>query len=394
MRRLKKRIILIGTLVVAIALFAGFEQHYVMTRLDTHQRRMEGFYLEESDSLDMIVMGSSEVYNGFVPARAWEEYRITNYIYGFKSNPDSLWSYQLKEIERTQSPDVLVIECNGAIYDAQYLEDPAEMRFMTDDMPLSQNKIRLIRERGTDEKLSYYFPLIKYHVHLIPDEETLSKALLEKRGFHILRGNQARIDGHDVSGAALDVEGDDSVAALRPEAEEYLRDFLVQCQDSDIKNIVFVRFPHVVTEDNYYRFQRYHRIGEIVEEYGFDYIDLDDYREEMGLNVKDDFVDSEHLNANGAQKLTSFVVPFLMEKYHMQPRNQSEKVIRQWQESVDYYHRMYRYWQYFEKNYPEYTSDEYDLTDSIYSEKVIDAYDTGLTFDPAERHVSLWGGML
>ncbi len=367
---------------MALAVVIGLMQHYVMCRLDSHERRIGGLYLEEKDSLDMIIMGSSETYNGFVPAKAYENYGITSYLFGFQACPGSLWKYQLKEIEREQNPEILIVECNGICYADEDQNNAADVRFLSDDMPISQNKIQLVKERGTEPALSYYLPFLKYHVHLIPGYGSLSKFLMEKRGFNITRGAQARISGDIPDNDVIDVTGDDSVADIGVQAEADLRAFLEQCQESDIEHIVFVRFPHVVTGFNYWRFQQYHRVQQIVEEYGFDYIDFDPYMDEIGLTFENDFLDCEHMNATGAIKFTDFMTSYLMERYDIEPREQSEKNVETWQQSVVYYNRLYEYWKYFTEAYPYTTEGSYDLNDNYESAKRIDAYFEGSPIEP------------
>ena len=369
-----KRIIKIVSLLVAISIVLGLMQHYIMRRFDAHQRRVQGFYMEEKDSLDMVIIGSSEVYNGYMPPLAYENFGISSYLFGFQAEPDSLWSYHLKEIERTQDPEILIIECNGAGYDKDELDNPAEVRFLTDDMPLSLNKIQLIHDKATEAKPSYYFPFLKYHQHLMPGGDTLNTLLLDKRGFHILRGAQARVTGEDLSKDVIDVSNDDSLEDLDPDGEMYLRAFLEQCKESNIKHIVFVRFPHVVTERNYDRFQRYHRAEQIIKEAGFDYIDFDEMKDEIGINIDSDFLDSEHMSLRGAEKFTNFMVPYLMDRYQVEPKEQSAKAISQWEQSVDYYHRLYEYWCYIESQDSEVISETEDLNDNYGSNRRIEQY--------------------
>lgn len=379
---IRRRLIAIVSLTIVIVLIVGLMQHYVMCRLDAHERRIGGFYLEEENSLDMVIMGSSETYNGFVPAKAYEKYGITSYLYGFQACPGSLWKYQLKEIERSQDPDVLIIECNGICYSDEDQNNPADIRFLSDDMPFSQNKIDLVKERGEEATLSYFFPFLKYHVHLIPGYGSYSKFLMEKRGFNITRGNQARVSGDIPDKDVIDVTGDDSVADIDTGAEADLRAFLEQCQESDIEHIVFVRFPHVVTGFNYWRYQQYHRVKQIVEEYGFDYIDFDPYMDDIGLTFENDFLDCEHMNATGAIKFTDFMTSYLMDKYDIVPREQSEKNVETWNESVVYYNRLYEYWTYFKEVYPYTLDGDYDLNDNYESQKRIDAYFEGNPIEP------------
>ena len=209
---------------------------------------------------------------------------------------------------------------------------------------------------------------------MIPGNGSASKYLLEKRGFNILRGAQARVAGDDISDDVIDVTGDDSIADLHPRAEEALCAFLEQCKESDIEHIVFVHFPHVVTDYNYERFQRYHMVEKIIEENGFDYIDMDEFSDEMDITFENDFLDCEHLSADGARKLTDFMVPYLMERYDISPRKQTEKVAAQWEESLTYYNHLYGYWQYFKASYPGATQDRYDLNDSATSNMRINKY--------------------
>ena len=292
----------------------------------------------------------------------------------------------IKEIERSQDPDVLIIECNGICYSDEDQNNPSDIRFLSDDMPFSSNKIDLVKERGEESTLSYFFPFLKYHVHLIPGYGSYSKYLMEKRGFNITRGNQARVSGDIPDKDVIDVTGDDSVADIDTGAEADLRAFLEQCQESDIEHIVFVRFPHVVTGFNYWRFQQYHRVKQIVEEYGFDYIDFDEYKDDMNLTFENDFLDCEHLNAQGAIKMTEFMTPFIMERYGIEPREQSEENVETWEDSVTYYNRLYEYWKYFKATYPEELRGDYDLNDNYESMKRIDAYFDGHPIAPKNKN--------
>ena len=87
-----------------------------MRRVDHNQIRLAGFYAEEKNSLDMVVMGASETYYGYFADEAYKTAGITSYPYSFQYNPVSLWKYELKEILKRQKPKVLIVEVNGAGY--------------------------------------------------------------------------------------------------------------------------------------------------------------------------------------------------------------------------------------------------------------------------------------
>ena len=60
--------------------------------------RIQGFYMEQEDSLDMVLIGSSENYAGYSPVLAYEEYGFTSYPYVLSATDFSLFEIQLDEI--------------------------------------------------------------------------------------------------------------------------------------------------------------------------------------------------------------------------------------------------------------------------------------------------------
>ena len=115
-RTYRKRIIGIILLVaVLVALFFPL-QEYFANRITHNHLRLKGFYLEKPNTLDVVVMGSSEVYYGYFANEAYRNTGVTSYPYAFAHNPVTFWKYELKEILRKQKPKVLVVEVNGAGY--------------------------------------------------------------------------------------------------------------------------------------------------------------------------------------------------------------------------------------------------------------------------------------
>lgn len=55
-----KRTVAVLSLALAVLLVLGIAQEYLLARLDNDQIRIEGFYKEEQNSLDVCFIGSSE----------------------------------------------------------------------------------------------------------------------------------------------------------------------------------------------------------------------------------------------------------------------------------------------------------------------------------------------
>ena len=76
-------------------------------------RHIRGFYLEPQDSLDVVMLGASELYTGFSSPLAWQQYGFTSYPLAVSSMPSCLYDSMLTETMRRQTPKVVVVEING-----------------------------------------------------------------------------------------------------------------------------------------------------------------------------------------------------------------------------------------------------------------------------------------
>ena len=125
--------------------------------------------------------------------------------------------------------------------------------------------------------------------------------------------------------------------------ETALRDLLQYCKDRELKNVVFARFPHIVTEKTYERFERSNTVGDIVAEYGFDYLNFERDFAQTGLSETEDFYNLDHLNVYGQQKFTAYVTDYLKEHYGLAPRTLNAKQKAEWDICADYYDAYVRY---------------------------------------------------
>lgn len=64
--------------------------------------------MEQKDSLDVLMIGSSEVYSDYSPAIAWENYGYTSYDLSMGAAPANLYKDMIKRLGETESE----IDCN------------------------------------------------------------------------------------------------------------------------------------------------------------------------------------------------------------------------------------------------------------------------------------------
>ena len=367
-RTYRKRIIGIILLVaVLVALFFPL-QEYFANRITHNHLRLKGFYLEKPNTLDVVVMGSSEVYYGYFANEAYRNTGVTSYPYAFAHNPVTFWKYELKEILRKQKPKVLVVEVNGAGYGnppkpnsknigkigkkknksgGKYkLYSELAMSILRDSMPESDNKRQMLEDLSRfrkENELDRHLPFLKFHGQFY-DNMSSDLSKMEKRGYSSMKGIFSRISRRTQkkeTSIPINIKSE----SVDPLAEKYLREFIKISKQMGVKNILFVRFPHKITDKKgVQRYQRYLRVKEIVEDSGCEYKDFTTLRNEIGISSNKDFVDREHLNANGARKFTKFLSKYIKDKYKLKKSVLPKTEEIKWNRGVKYIDAYYKYY--------------------------------------------------
>ena len=141
-----KRTVSLLSLFLAVLFSVGILQEYFLANFDHNTIRMEGFYLEEENSLDVVFLGASDVYQGFSSGLAYDEFGFTSYPLTVGANSIALYKSQLKEVLAHQSPQLIIVEINGALYgDSEYYQKTSTLHYYLDPVPFSQNKLDTIQ---------------------------------------------------------------------------------------------------------------------------------------------------------------------------------------------------------------------------------------------------------
>ena len=348
----------------AVILSVVLLQEYVLCHADHNRERIKGFYDEESDSLDVVYLGASEVYSDIAPGYAYSRDGITSYLFATQANSILNYKSQIKNILSRQKNALIVVELNGAVYgDEEEVTKEANLRNYGDNVPLDSTKVDwVLNSVPYDNKSEYLFPIIKYHgIWNEPvdsgsedeEAETSDKTVFEAeqlyrqtvltekgRGYNYLKGvlNWPVIfaSPNKSLNNKLPANADKKLPLTETE-ETALRELLQYCKDEDLTNVVFTRFPHIVTEKTYERFQRGNTVGDIVAEYGFEYLNFERDIAQTGLDEKQDFYNLDHLNIYGQQKFTAFITDYLKEHYSLSPRTLNGELRAEWEECAKYY---------------------------------------------------------
>lgn len=347
-----RRIVKIFSLAIAVFLFISISEIFLFRSNKADDLRIEGFRLEERNSLDVVFLGSSEIFTSFSPPYAWQLQKITSYPYGVSGGPVTYWITMLEDILSRQDPQLIVVETNGAVYDAESLHGNAPLHYILDYMPVNTNKLQALDSLVTEEtdgKEAFLFPIIKYH-SCWNDPDTLRSNFnnirdQRLRGHTMLRGIWVSNSIAAPDAPLRDLKEDNSKLPLDEEAERALREFLDYCRIKKLP-VLFTCFPHQVTreDDRIYRnFQKTNTIEEIVEEYGFPYLNMELLVQKIGLDPAYDYYNEGHLNIYGQRKFTEFFSQYLVEECGVTPGNHTQAQKESWDESAEYYSRLIHY---------------------------------------------------
>ena len=347
----RRRAVKILSLAIALILFYGFSQMYFWRCNSHNELRLYGFRQEKEDSLDVVLLGASDIYAYSAPL-AYSRQGFTSYPYVVSACSVCFWKAMLEDILNHQDPQLIVVETTGACYDTlRELHNNGALHYILDGMPF-RLKLKVIRPLLTEENDSaaaFLFPGLKYHSNWQDSGDLKSNFLnvrmLQKQGHAILRGTYTSRFAIGLQSESRHIEDDRSERPLDGEAEQALREFLKTCREMDLP-VLFTCFPHQITiEDDevYQNFQMTNTIEKIVGEYGFPFLNMEGLADEIGIDPEHDYYNRTHLNLYGQQKLTEFLAQYIKTNFNIVPRAQDAEQSRAWEESADYYTRYCRY---------------------------------------------------
>ena len=325
-------------------------QQYVLRNVDHNSLRVEGFYQEDPGSLDAVFIGASDMYTSFMPGRAYEKYGFTSYLLASESITSDGVLTAVKEVVRTQKPQLVVVEANAFLYsDDQNDQNQAYIHKFFDNLPFSLNKLDYIQKNvPVDDRWEYIFPLIKYHSLWTEYPERFymmaSDLTLDMRGYNYLKGFRTTAQIYKSKTPSLNdqIYTEHGTLPLDPKLESQLMELLDYAKKNNI-NLVFVRAPHYVTKSTYDRVKRSNQMAHIVNEQGFSYYTFENDARDIGIDDQHDFYNAEHMNVYGALKFTDYVAERLVKAEDLKPGYLSEEQKEGWKEVSKTTNQLYRY---------------------------------------------------
>lgn len=327
----------ISFILIFVLLLTGVS--YIVRTNGDVKDRFAGFYAEEKNSIDVLMCGASTVGTTFSPGYMWGEYGFTSYPISSNAQRPKAIKYLLEEAYKYQSPDVVVIELRMFTYeDEEMKNDEAHIREVTDNMRYSLNRMRTVHDltdgaETFEEKLSYYFDIIKYHSNwgMLFKKEELQKIAYNKADLHKGFEHPEKIMYHDEE---IDryIPTEDRIP-IPAEQEAVLRDLISYLKEKE-QEVIFVVAP--IKYDSKF-FAKVNYMRDIVEAEGFQYINM---LEEIELDFATDLLDGSHTNILGARKCSQALGEILSREYAL-PDKRSEEGFDSWNESYKAFLEVY-----------------------------------------------------
>ena len=329
---MKKSVILRRVIAVGLVLFILL---YLLQRLFVPKYItgiVEGafvseYYREQNKDFDVIFVGDCEVYENFSPIALWEEYGINSYIRG--SAQQYIWQsyYLLEDTLRYHKPKVVVFNIQSLQYDESQSE--AYNRMTLEGMKWSSAKVGSINASMTEDEhfIEYVFPLLRYHDRW--------KELTSDDVNYMFKTKPITFNGYYMR---TDVKAAGDIPEGRPmedysfgdKAWEYMDKIRLLCEENEIE-LVLIKAPSLYP----YWYEQYEsQVEDYAAKYNLTYINLLEHQDETKVDYNTDTYDGGlHMNLSGAEKLSHFIGPVLLE--HGTPdRRDDENLSRIWEEEI------------------------------------------------------------
>lgn len=287
------------------------------------RNQMSSFYREEENTIDVLFLGSCNMYTSFSPLLCYEEYGITSYVMACPDQELSTSYHYLVEALKNQDIKTVVVEAlfltNVPTANREYYN-----RLALDYMPISLNKMALIGTTVAQEVphmqsldstapdkvltyASYIFPLLRYHSRDDISADDLTFFFSDE----YISYTKGSVPGYNYSNLDEDVfvpivNGD----SVREVSNEYFLKIQELCAENNI-DLVLMKSP------NRYRWNE--ELSAVIQEYadetGVTYIDLGS--DEYEFTIDDYGYSTGRLNIHGMKKVTSIIGRFLLENYDL-----------------------------------------------------------------------------
>lgn len=314
---------------------------------DNEVGQVSGFYQEDKNTIDVIGLGSCNMYSSFSPVIMYEKFGITGYNMCCPDQEESTSYYYIKEALKTQKPKVVILE---SLFFSLKNNSKREHynRFAVDYLPPSLNKIMLAAEIAKTEAplmktydptapdplltfFGYLFPILRYHGKTDLKDSDLTY-FLENDLYNFYKGGlpQYTYTTNDDNFFSKVFNSPD----INDTTKKFFPKIVKLCEDNGIQ-LVVMKSP------NYARWgyddKQTKVIRDFVAGYGIPFVDF--HSDELNTFEEYDYgYSTGRLNVYGMNKLSEEMGQWLVDNLGLTPTVLDEESKARWDNCVAQYY--------------------------------------------------------
>lgn len=242
-------------------------------------------------SIDVLTIGNSDLFSGINPLQLWNEKGITSYAAGVSMQNMCSVYYMLDEILKYQKPKVVILELDNFF----------------------ETRGKDSREEALKDTYETCYPLFRYTPlweELKDQPYTQEEAAYTRtftRGYYYSNKVQPYRRGYSYMGRKT---GEEPMVAY---TKKYFPKIMELLEENNCQ-VIFLCLPSRTS----WTYRKHNTVEKYAQKYNVPYIDMNIDAYNLGFNWKTDSRDAgNHLNYNGATKVTTFLGDYLTQNYSL-----------------------------------------------------------------------------
>lgn len=265
-------------------------------------------YHTDRDLMDVVFVGSSHVYTSIYPALMWQSKGISAFDMSLSEQDKDCSYHCLKELLKTQTPQVVCVEMYGLMFDEHSRKGDAYRNVLA--LRTSKNSVELAYDSAIGDDVTDYllrWPIVHTRYReLKRNDFRTNKVNYYGRGAVMGWGNEVGYMNPDV----IKIK---DITPLSEKNKAWIDSIYELSQEYGFQLVFFVAPDFESAEEK--------MISNGAREYaatlGIDYLDFTELAESIGFIPELDMGDLVHCNADGAKKITSYFSNYLENHFEL-----------------------------------------------------------------------------
>lgn len=334
---MKGKIIKLVSCIIFLVLIVKSVSYTTYLFRNANYDRLHIIGMYEEKPLDMVYIGGSSVFVYWQPLKAWNDCGFTSYSYATNGLEVDGYIAYMEEVLERQTPKMFVVEMRG-FQNVETVIKEGQLRDGSDSMDLfSLNRWKYVYDYLGDKTFtedtdifSFYVDIAKYHTNVGNLAKPEAWEYIDNRAECNNKGWEWIDSWAEVS---MPVGFETAELGMIDErTSDKLIELLEFCASKKLE-VLFVVSPYAITREVE---MKYNTIGNIVDSYGYKFLNTNNFYKEMNLDFSTDFYNENHVNLFGAEKYTRFLENYLTENYKL-PEHRADADYASWDEEYERY---------------------------------------------------------